>query len=273
MRKSNVRAVQEPKEGATQAQCEDEYRYRLVKESERTGDVGVPRSLRVIIADGASESMLARRWARHLVKAFCAASENVTRGDGFTAAYKEACGTWGEEVARYRREREDRGSPVQWYQEAAMAKGAHATVLAAEFSWTDHGNGQWTAAAFGDACLFHVSGGQLPRAFPAKHSSEFGDQPPLLCSDGSSTERLATLLAEDASPYAQEDVCYLATDALAAWFLRSHEAGNEAWGEARKKLDTATEPGKLAFRNFVRTARGEGHLKNDDTTLVRVDLS
>jgi hypothetical protein len=62
------------------------------------------------------------------------------------------------------------------------------------------------------------------------------------------------------------DAFYLATDALAHWFLAEHERGHKPWTTlagvaASRTLDT-----------FVAEARAARALKNDDVTLVAVDM-
>ena len=52
------------------------------------------------IADGASESMLAGRWARRLVGVF-GASKSTRTQSALLAAYRMAVDGWDEEVAKY----------------------------------------------------------------------------------------------------------------------------------------------------------------------------
>src|SRR5215475_8110098 len=67
-------------------------------------------SLTMAIADGASESMLAGKWARRLVQVF--GNNKSTRSrSAFLASYRIAVGGWDDEVAEYMKEREERGAP------------------------------------------------------------------------------------------------------------------------------------------------------------------
>jgi hypothetical protein len=261
-----------PKVNASAAEYEDAYWF-----GRGAGDAGGwadgdPRSLRVVITDGASESMLARRWAWHLTTVFAAAPEDLSTGPGFTAAYERAVAGWAAEVTRYKKERADRNSPIQWYEEPGLARGAYSTLLAAEFRWAADGEGAyWTAAAIGDSCLFQVRGGDLRRAVPMGSSADFGNQPALLSSNGTDAEVLGRHLSVETGDLAPGDTCYLATDALSAWFLRMAESG-QAKDEPWRPLRELDGGGQDEFRELIGKLRDDGAIRDDDTTLVRVDI-
>jgi hypothetical protein len=247
-------------------ECEDAYWV-----GPERGDFGDydPRTLRVIVADGASESMLAGRWASHLVRVFGTAPENLGTKDGFIAAYQRAADSWGAEVARYMLERADRNSPIQWYEEPGLARGAHSTLLVVEFNSESDGEGvRWTALALGDSCMFQVRGEDLWCAFPMKSSDDFSNQPPLLSSNGTDAEVLSQHLNIQAGDLAPEDTCYMATDALSAWFLGTVESRDQPWRPLRMLDETA----QGEFLELIETLRYDGKIRDDDTTLVRVDV-
>ena len=263
---SQVSAFWVPKAGAAEAEYEDAFLYE-----DGVGDDD-QHFLRVIVADGASESLLASRWARHLTTIFLAAAENLGTADGFTAAYQRAAAGWEAELARYKEERADRDSPIQWYEEPGLARGAYSTLLAAEFRWAvDAGNARWTAAAVGDSCLFQVRGGELTHAVPMVSSADFSNQPALLSSNGTEAEVLGRHLITKTGDLAPEDTYYLATDALSAWFLRGVETG-EAKDQPWRPLRELDDSDQYEFRELIRKLRDNGRIRDDDTTLVRVDI-
>lgn len=260
-----VSAFMLPKIGAPDAEYEDAYRY-----GPGAGGDDDAHSLRVIIADGASESMLAGRWARHLTQTFGTAPENVGTEAGFFAAYQRATTGWAAELAWYKQERADRDSPIQWYEEPGLARGAHSTLLAAEFRRSPDGEyAYWDAAALGDSCLFQVRGGVLLDAFPMGDSAGFGNQPPLLSSSGTAAEVLGRHLSTKTGDLCTGDTCYLATDALSAWFLRMAETG-ESWNEPWRPLQFLDDSDQ--FTELIGKLRDDGGIRDDDTTLVRVDM-
>jgi len=66
------------------------------------------------------------------------------------------------------------------------------------------------------------------------------------------------------------DTFYLMTDALAAWFLRCCEAGQQPWDALEQVLGTA-DP-QESFAAFVRGLREEKLLHNDDVTLLTIHV-
>jgi hypothetical protein len=252
-----------PKQCAAPEEYEDAWAVRAAGRDARGED------LRIIIADGASESMLARRWASRLVVTFAEAAEDLGTSPGFAATHQRAVGTWEAEVARYKRERADRNSPIQWYEEPGLARGAYSTLLAVDFRWgVDRELVGWTAAAIGDSCLFQVRGGELIGCFPMLRSEDFGNQPALLSSNAVDAEVLARSIVTAAGDLEREDVFFLATDALSAWFLRAVEAGDEPW----RTLEVLVESAPDEFAELIGKLRDDRAIRDDDTTLVRVDF-
>jgi hypothetical protein len=228
------------------------------------------RFLRVAIADGASESMLASRWAKRLVAIFGTTRNAARTKRGFVAAYREAVSGWDDEVLKYTTERELRGSPIQWYEEPGLAKGAYATVLAVEFNDALQDRPpEWAASGLGDSCLFQVRDESLYASFPMSDASAFSYQPSLLASRGAGDDALRRNISLKASDWERGDSFYLATDALAAWFLRAVEVDGRPW-ETLRDLDTLDA--QLDFTDWVAEQRDLGNMHNDDTTLVRIDM-
>ena len=228
------------------------------------------KSLRVVIADGASESLLARRWAKRLSATFGTANGPTRSPRGFLTAYRAAVNEWSRELVEYMADRESRGAPIQWYEEPGIEKGAHATLLAVEFSEASDGvPPSWRAVAVGDSCLFQVRNEQLQASFPMQDADAFSYQPPLLSSRGGDDAVVRRHVMSHAGDWEHEDTFYVVTDALAAWFLRSAAAGGRPWEDLR---DLDTSDFELDFETWVNEQRDQGDMHDDDTTLVRVSL-
>jgi hypothetical protein len=228
------------------------------------------KSLRIVVADGASESLLANRWAKRLSSTFGSASSPIRTRKGFVAAYRVAVNEWTREVADYAAEREARGVPIQWFEEPGLEKGAHSTIVAVEFlDGRDEAPPSWRAVAIGDSCLFQVRNERLHASFPMQDANAFSHQPPLLSSRGGDDSVVSRHVALHSGAWQHDDSFYVVTDALAAWFLRSAHAGGRPWVPLR---DLNTSDFDLDFEAWVNTRRDEGSMHDDDTTLVRVDL-
>lgn len=261
----HITAHHAPKAGNTEAEYEDAYRVAPAPDGARDApshpaEAGAggssPRSVeggvRVVVADGASESLLAGRWAGLLTDVFADAPDAAYDvPERFAATAAEAAGAWPDVVGAYLSEREERGSPLRWYEQPGLARGAFATLLAVCVGETG-----WRAAAVGDTCLFHVRDGVLLSAFPLDDPDAFGTAPPLLGSRDLDTTLVADRVRLASGELGPADVLYACTDALAAWIL----AGDAPW-------DTLDRPGFAAWLDAERTAE---RMTNDDVTLVRV---
>jgi len=65
------------------------------------------------------------------------------------------------------------------------------------------------------------------------------------------------------------DRFYLMTDALAHWWLAEHEAGRAPWAA----LDRPGGRGRRrSFPDWVDDRRRRRHLRNDDVTLLRIEI-
>ncbi|MYW01189.1 hypothetical protein [Streptomyces sp. SID3343] len=224
-----------------------------------------PGALRIALADGAAESLLARRWAELLVRA-CGAAPTplLCEGTGFAEVLARAADRWPALTKRYLVERDRRGMPVQPYELRKLDLGAHASaVLAAHVAphpWLS-GRGQWAAAVLGDAYLFQVRGDRLWRVFPTTRRVD------LVTSNGAGPSAVAGRIRCARGTWTDRDRLFLANDAAGAWFLRTAQAGGQPWEELG-------EPAGGSARDVARWAgprRRSGELGDGDLTIVRID--
>jgi hypothetical protein len=254
-----------PKRGSSYQEYEDAF---WVDSHDGSGEIR--RSpFKAAIADGASESLLAGRWADRLVEVFGTSKAARSRRE-FSDAYRTAIDGWDDVVTEYKLKREERGSPIQWYEEPGFAKGAYATILAVEFRDGRSGRAPtWRATALGDSCLFQVRDEVLYASFPVSDAASFSYQPPLLGSRGVDDAILRRHVGVKAYDWEHGDSFYLVTDALAAWFLRTNESGGHPWEPLR---DMDTRDAEMEFADWVENQRDIAQMNNDDTTLVRIDM-
>ncbi len=205
---------------------------------------------RFAIADGVSESAFAGEWAALLCDSFVAGRVAPAKLEDWREEQQQA---WLAQV---------KTGGLPWYLEEKLREGAFATFVGLSFAAPTDGKPRaWHAFAVGDSCLFHIHDGKLQQAFPVGRAEEFGTRPRLLGSRQVATAVPATV----SGTLRQGDLLLLMTDALAEWFLREHEADRSPWNDL-VKLRTAD------FAAWVDVRRAERHLKNDDVTLLVIEL-
>ncbi len=212
-----------------QGNSEDEYEDAWAADAARG---------RFAVADGASETSFAGRWAQLLTEAF------------LTAAHPRELAEWLPGPRR-RWSAEVMGLELPWYAEMKREQGAHATLLGVKVRRPSAGRpGKWRATAVGDSCLMRVRADGHIRSFPMRKSTDFGNQPRLIGSRGAAVpepDHASGVLLPG-------DRLFLLTDALAQWFLHAHEQGGRP-AEAVAAVLSAADPDE-AFAEWVEGLRG-----------------
>ena len=241
------------------------------------------------VADGASEGCFTGDWARLLVESFVRGGE-ITSWPASLPALQEQ---WDAEV---------RAQDLPWYAETGVNQGACSTFLglvledsplpqAGERLGARGAPCRWQAVAVGDTCLLHTRGGTLLHAFPLDRSEQFHNFPKLVGSRMPVEAVLArqTLWLDGCGQ--PGDRLWMMTDALSQFCLGAIEAG----GNPRDELESllagdlgllppacgreAAGEGKLQpdalndrFFAWIEGLRGAGRLRNDDVTLLAIEL-
>jgi hypothetical protein len=273
--RASVIAYWAPKEGSSPAEYEDAWRVVPGTGDEIPGDrVGVA------VADGATESLLARQWATMMAGGFVAASAAAQNAYLFAETAIAISARWPGVVGSYLADREDLGRPLRWYERPGIEKGAFTTLLALQVNIDNESAagpgtradtglpsliGSWHSAALGDTCLFHVRGGRLHVAYPLGESADFDTSPGLLGSCDTDPDVIVAHVRLANGSVAEGDDFFVCTDALAAWFLARAEEGGHPWETLRDLTDAS-------FADWVSLVRRTGELRNDDVTLVHVDI-
>ena len=220
---------------------------------------GDPARGRFAVADGASEASFAGVWAQLLVDHFVADAGKPWRGLDWLEPARQQWATAVDSL------------PLPWYAEEKRELGAFATFLGlATRARADGSGGIWRALAVGDACLFHIGAGEVERAFPMTQAADFGNQPRLLRSrrPGSPTAEVGHQKAH--GRWQPQDRFLLMTDALAQWFLHQLEQGGDPLAEINDLLQESSPD--VSFPHWVETRRRQSLLRNDDVTLIVVDI-
>ena len=154
---------------------------------------------------------------------------------------------------------------MPWFAEIKREEGAFATFLGVGVrAPTAKKRGGWRAVAVGDSCLIQVRDGRCVHAFPLQKARQFSNQPNLIASRGADPNPDLGRGALEAG-----DRLLLMTDALAYWFLHTHESGGDPWEPVALAL--AAEEPEAAFAEWITELREREQLRNDDVTLLCIE--
>lgn len=208
---------------------------------------------RMAVSDGASESAFAKEWANALTAGFVrrpldvGALDEMSLREWLAPARKE----WHEQVPWER---------IPWHGEAKARAGAFATLLGVTVAGASDGL-RWDAVAVGDSCLFVVNKEGLRKSFPLDEASQFDNNPSLICSNPANAAGLWQRVERADGQCATGDFLFLASDALAKWFLSEASTGGKPW-QSLLALEEYEWPA------WVDEQRREGRMGNDDMTLL-----
>ena len=251
-----LRTLWMAKAGNRPEECEDAYAFDPL--ACRVGSMGV-HTARIAVSDGASESAFARNWSRVLARSF------VDRPIDLSGLDQPALESWlvpGQQEW-------DGTVPwdrIPWHGEAKARAGALATLLGLTISPAGPDALSWQAVAIGDCCLFIVRGGELVRSFPMEDATQFNNTPVLICSNPANNRGLGDHVRQERGDCVSGDLILLASDALACWMLEDHAGGGKPW-DTLLALDS-----HQAWEEWVQAGRQNRTMKNDDTTLIIVEV-
>lgn len=203
------------------------------------------------IADGAAESSFAGIWAQGLVSEYIATQPDKNNIFNWLDPLQNK---WSATIS---------AMSLPWYAEEKAAYGAFASLAGIRLS----GGLNWSAFAVGDSCIFLVREESLCLAFPLTQSGEFGNTPGLISSKPIKNRNLSAFIRETSGTCEIGDLFFLATDALACWFLQAVEAGLQPW-----RMLSALE-NYDAFLQFLEEERARQRIRNDDVTLLIASVS
>ncbi|MFE9630264.1 hypothetical protein [Streptomyces sp. NPDC006463] len=265
-----------PKHGSSEAECED-----AVAVLPACTHVDMLREpLTASVCDGATESVLAKDWARLLSRAAAVAAmarpEVMTGGPAFEEFTADAVARWDPWLETYTATRAGEGRPLKWYERVKLDAGAFATLLVVRVDPASEPGPEpepgptwhWRAAALGDSCLFHIRDDRLLGSFPVQRAEEFGTTPDLFGSRNHDTGLLEERTRFTEGDARAGDRLLLMTDALAAWFLSAPDPQSAL----HELLDFSGPDDLAAFARWLTGLRERQNLRNDDVAVVRIDF-
>ncbi len=233
-----------PKRGNDPSECEDSFSL---------GDA----TFAFAVSDGASDGIYSDVWARILTESYCRDNSESWSIDDFSE-WVSSCRRIEWQDWHQRLEATD----LPWFAREKLRNGSFATFAGLRFA--PDLSGAWEACLYGDACLFVVRNDALLFSFPLASSDDFNNSPPLLATLREPSPEHVRLERDQAEA---GDNFYLVTDALAQWFLAEHERGDKPWIAFNTGVLTDED-----LASFVTESRGHKLLRNDDVTLVSIEV-
>jgi hypothetical protein len=230
---------------AKKGSADTEYEDALAR-----GPAGA-RLRRFAVADGASESSFAGLWARLLARAYARgalAPETLIEGLRPLQAW------WQRRVG---------ARPLPWYAAEKVRAGAFAALAGLTLAC----DGRWSALAAGDCCVFQVRDDALMAAFPLADAAAFDRRPLLIGSNPERNGRLAEAVRFTEGGWEPGDTFLLMSDAAAAYLLRGVvDRGRTVSGVL------AYGGSACAFRAWIDCLRATGAMRNDDVSVLKVQV-
>lgn len=229
-----------PKSGFELSECED-----FIGVDEQNG--------RFAVADGATEAFDARGWAQRLAHNWVQSDAALTPdafNDWIAAEGLALHASWNQ-------------LKLPWYAEEKARNGSFAAFVGVEFD-LDAEVPSWRAIALGDSCLFHCRGGSLLKSLPLSDAASFNSAPLLVPSDPALYRSSAHALVLDSGACQHDDVLFLLSDAVAAWYLE-HPEQSDLSGVFESNDDDA-------IAAFFDNERQAGRIKNDDIAVIRIEV-
>ena len=247
-----------PKDGNTLEEYEDAFDYSLIE-------------YRLAIADGATESSFAERWARSLAQKFVDSlpSPSLLSDCGLRKWLEPLQRDWYESID---------WEHLPWFSEEKAREGAFSSFLGLNIVESESSQSpdisetvceafwHWYAVAVGDSCLFQVRDDTMITAFPIRSANQFDNRPFLLSSNPASNKGVWDHIKRNQGDCQIGDSFILTTDALAQWILTEHESELKPWVQLCR-LKTNKD-----FVNFIADLRRTDSLRNDDVTLLVAHL-
>ncbi len=240
-----LQGFQTPKNGSTSQECQDAVAWD-------------PQKTTFAVADGVSDSAFQTLWANILVNSFVAETQTL---QSFSRVW---LANWLRAQQRVWNSRVN-WQTIPWHGRLkAQQTGAQATFLGIHLLPEKHA---WVGIVIGDCNLFRFSkDGILMESVPNHRSADFSNATQAFSSTIQNQDQMLSQVKLIQGTFESGDSLVLATDAMARWMLERLEAKKDPLQE----IPTSDEPG--VFDHWVSAQRQSGALKDDDTSLLLIQL-
>lgn len=214
-----------------------------------------------IVSDGATQTSFSGLWAELLTNN-CA--KYRLSEPNFLRAIEQARIMWNDSFE---------GKQIPWHAAEKIQQGAFTAVTWVEIQYAplQPGNAfSWRALAVGDCSLFISRSKSIYLSLPIQNIFDFSNQPTLVPSRIDRISSIKGRIQTAKGSLKTGDLLFLASDALAATLIGFDD---EAYLEFIKTLRIAKDTANLQLiDSWMQKKRRSGQLKNDDSTLIFIEL-
>ncbi|MHC5747471.1 MAG: protein phosphatase 2C domain-containing protein [Nostoc sp.] len=244
--KFRIRSFHIQKKGLSEAECEDKNALSSNNSS----------TLRVAIADGATESLFSDVWADILVNSYVSKGADLLKPSGLEFVNQEFVQKTSQHILQMPETR-------QWFMYEKLERGTHATLAAVEFSSME----TIQILTVGDSCIFWCDGNaDEVNMLPELSAEDFGSFPASVCHIPKTWQSLEQKIVKKEVTFQNTLQMVLCTDALACWLVTELQSKPSSL----ERLFQISDSG--SFTSFIETLREQNNIRNDDVTLVLIDV-
>lgn len=215
--------------------------------------------LRVAVADGTTEGLFSDVWAELLVNGCRDNGVALFEDENLQAMHREFIYQTCQQIAEMPETR-------HWFMYEKLERGTHATLAAIDIDFFTRNTVQMSAV--GDSCIFWCDKDKI-EMFPELSADDFGISPDSICHIPNTWHNLQQKIRINEIAFERNFQFVLCTDAIAHWLVKATREKNNilAWEEIVRLSDVA------AFNLLIEQLRESKEIRNDDVTLVIVDVA
>jgi serine/threonine protein phosphatase PrpC len=213
------------------------------------------------VADGATQTSFSGLWANCLIK-HC--SQTQLSEYTFQNVVSKAQGEWQTSL---------QGLELPWHALEKVRLGAFSALAWLEIQYdplrpfTAY---TWRALAVGDCCLFIAHNHAIYLSLPLQDPSEFNNSPVLIPSKSEKMDSIKGRIKTAKGSLMRGDQLILASDAIASWIMRKTLKDRKEYLDMIGTIKDTN--GGSIFSNWITNLRKRGELRNDDTSVILIDL-
>jgi hypothetical protein len=128
----------------------------------------------------------------------------------------------------------------------------------------------WRALAVGDCCLFIARNQEIYLSLPLQDPGDFGNTPVLIPSKSERMESIKGKVQTSRGSLIMGDQLILASDAISSWIMRRSQTDRLEFLRMVRSIKNAKNGSGFSY--WINGLRKSGELKNDDTSLILIEL-